>query len=74
MERQVSWMITVTLRVTMQQSRDEITYLIKKTEGLVKINSYLRFIILPTRDRTVVNLLLQGSLREGCQEADRGVL
>ncbi len=55
-ELQVSWMITVTLRVTMQQSRDEITYLIKKTEGLVKINSYLRFIILPTKDRTVVRL------------------
>lgn len=55
-ELQVSWMITVTLRVTMQQSRDEITYLIKKTQGLVKVNSYLRFLILPTRDRTVVRL------------------
>ncbi|AWS00741.1 SRPBCC family protein [Metallosphaera hakonensis JCM 8857 = DSM 7519] len=55
-ELQVSWVITLTLEITRQIGRDEITYLIKKNNGLIKINSYLRFVILPTKDRTVVRL------------------
>ncbi|QKR00910.1 SRPBCC family protein [Metallosphaera tengchongensis] len=55
-ELRVSWLITLKLRVTKQVTKDEITYLIKKVDGLIKINSYLRFTILPTMGRTVVRL------------------
>ncbi|MCI2414053.1 MAG: SRPBCC family protein [Candidatus Aramenus sp.] len=56
-ELKVSWLITLKLKVIRQMTRDEITYLIKKTGGMIKVESYLRFVILPTKGRTVVKLI-----------------
>ncbi|MBW9140938.1 MAG: SRPBCC family protein [Candidatus Aramenus sp.] len=56
-ELKVSWLITLKLKVIRQVTRDEVTYLIKKTEGMIKVESYLRFVILPTKGRTIVKLI-----------------
>ncbi|MFP3205142.1 MAG: SRPBCC family protein [Metallosphaera yellowstonensis] len=55
-ELEVKWLLALKMRVVRQVTRDEVTYLIKKTEGIIKVNSYLRFIVLPGRDATTVRL------------------
>ncbi|MEM3347738.1 MAG: SRPBCC family protein [Metallosphaera sp.] len=55
-ELQISWLIKINLQITREVKKDEITYLIRKVDGLIKIDSYLRFVILPTAGRTVVRL------------------
>ncbi|EZQ11060.1 polyketide cyclase [Candidatus Acidianus copahuensis] len=56
-ELDVKWLFTIKLEVNLQTTRDEITYLIKKVKGLIKINAYLRFIILPTNRKTILKLI-----------------
>ncbi|AWR96958.1 DUF3211 domain-containing protein [Acidianus sulfidivorans JP7] len=52
-ELKVSWLFSLSILVTREVSSNEITYFLKKTSGMFKILSYLRFNILPKKDNKV---------------------
>jgi len=57
-ELEVKWLFTIKLTVTRRMGTDEIDYDIKKTEGLIKIASYLRYILMPKRNgKTVLKII-----------------
>jgi hypothetical protein len=56
-ELDVHWLFTIKLRIIRIVTENEISYLIKKSEGMIKLNANLRFIILPTKGITKVNLV-----------------
>ncbi|BDC17293.1 STK_08120 family protein [Acidianus sp. HS-5] len=56
-ELYVHWLFTIKLKIIRIVSNDEISYLIKKSEGMIKLNANLRFIILPTKNITKVKLV-----------------
>ncbi|BFH72224.1 DUF3211 family protein [Sulfurisphaera javensis] len=57
-ELEVKWLFTIKLTVKRIIGVDEITYTIEKSEGLIKIKSYLRYIILsPKVGQTTLRIL-----------------
>ena len=57
-ELEVKWLFTIKLTVTRRIGTDEVDYEIKKSEGLVKISSYLRYIIIPKRNgKTILKII-----------------
>ncbi len=56
-ELYVHWLFTIKLKIIRIVSNDEISYLIKKSEGMIKLNANLRFIILPSKKITRVKLV-----------------
>ena len=55
-ELHVSWLFDIKLHVSRIIAMNEVSYVVTKTEGLVKIKSELRFLIVPQKDFTKVIL------------------
>jgi len=55
-ELHVSWLFDVKLHVSRIITMNEVSYVVTKTEGLIKIKSDLRFLIIPQKDFTKVIL------------------
>ncbi|QIW24772.1 DUF3211 domain-containing protein [Sulfolobus sp. S-194] len=53
-ELEVKWLFTIKLKVKRIIGTDEVTYTIEKTEGLIKISSSLRYVILTPKNRNTI--------------------